>query len=183
MNAVRMKNVKYTVADIYALPDGKRAELIDGEIFYLMSPPNTQHQRIITMLIRTIGDHIEKKGGKCEVFTASFGVFLFNDDENYVEPDISVVCNLSKLGEDGCHGAPDWIIEIISPSSRKMDCITKKNKYMEAGVREYWIVDPEAEAVLICDFENGKEMSFSFKNLIKSVIFDLEMDFLIFSQQ
>ena len=109
----------YTLDDIYALPVGERAELIDGQIFY-MAPPSTKHQRILSFLHLEIGNHIRAKGGTCEVFPAPFAVFLFADHSKYLEPDISVICDKSKLDEHGCKGAPDWIIEIVSPSSRAM---------------------------------------------------------------
>lgn len=148
MEAVR-KHV-YTVDDIYNLPDGKRAELIDGNL-YMMAPPNTKHQLIMNDINIAIYNYIKSKGGKCKVIPAPFAVFLENADgnTNYVEPDISVICDPDKLNDKGCNGAPDWIIEIVSPSSRKMDYITKTNLYMNAGVKEYWIVDPMREIVMV----------------------------------
>lgn len=141
-----------TVRDIYALPDGKRAELIDGQI-YDMAPPSRTHQRLVHFLDRTIGNYIQSKGGDCEVYPAPFAVFLSDDDQNYVEPDISVICDVSKLDEKGCHGAPDWVVEVVSPSSKRMDYFRKLFKYNSAGVREYWIVDPLKELVTIYNFE------------------------------
>ena len=114
----------YTIEDIYALPDGERAELIDGKIYY-MAPPSRIHQKISWKLHQTIANYIDGQSGKCEVYAAPFAVFLNEDDINYVEPDISVICDLSKLDDKGCHGAPDWIIEITSPSSRSMDYFKK----------------------------------------------------------
>ena len=109
----------YTINDIYTLPDGERAEIIDGQIYY-MAPPNTKHQRISGMLHTKISNYIGSRRGRCEVFAAPFAVFLNQDDKNYVEPDISVVCVPDKLDERGCNGAPDWIIEIVSQSSRRI---------------------------------------------------------------
>ena len=91
----------YTVEDIYALPNGQRAELIDGQM-YMMAPPSTEHQRIVFSLSRKIADYIDSKGGSCEVFPAPFAVFLNRDEQNYVEPDISIICNKDKLSERGC---------------------------------------------------------------------------------
>lgn len=85
---------------------------------------------------------------------APFAVFLNEDDINYLEPDISVICDLSKLDNNGCHGAPDWIIEIVSPSSKPRDYMTKLFKYRTAGVREYWIVDPDKQMAMVYGFEN-----------------------------
>lgn len=142
----------YTIEDIYALPDGQRAELIDGQI-YMMAPPKTIHQRISGALHSAIYQYIKTKKGSCEVFAAPFAVFLNKDNKNYVEPDISVICDKDKIDDKGCSGAPDLIIEIISPSSRKMDYITKSALYSDAGVREYWIVDPQKETTMIYHFE------------------------------
>lgn len=151
----------YTIEDIYALPDGERAELIDGKIYY-MSAPGRTHQRLLGNLTYQIEDHIRRNNGKCEVDMAPFAVFLNNDDKNYVEPDILVVCDPSKLDEAGCHGAPDWIIEIVSPSSRSMDYFKKLFKYRTAGVREYWIVDPAKETVMVYRFEKEVMEQYSF---------------------
>ena len=138
----------YTIVDIEALPDGERAELIDGEMF-MMATPMTVHQRILVKLILKIGSYIEQNKGNCELLPAPFGVFIKKDDRNYVEPDISVICHGDRLDEMGCHGAPDWVIEIVSPSSRKMDYVRKTKLYQETGVREYWIVDPNKEMVTV----------------------------------
>lgn len=131
----------YTTKDIYSLPEGERAELIDGQL-YMMAPPNTIHQRISHLLAWKIENYIQSKKGKCEVFAAPFAVFLNKDDRNYVEPDISVICDKNKINDKGCDGAPDWIIEIASPSSTRMDYAIKLFKYRTGGVREYWIVNP-----------------------------------------
>lgn len=160
MNALKMEKV-YTTADIYALPEGERAELIDGEIYY-MAPPSTKHQRLVHFFDREIGNYIQKQHGECEVFPAPFAVFLNENDKNYVEPDISVICDKDKITDQGCNGAPDWIIEIVSPGSRKMDYYRKLFKYRTAGVREYWVVDPDKEITTVYHFEldNMEEYSF-----------------------
>ena len=144
----------YTVEDICALPDGRRAELIDGQI-YDMTPPARLHQHIIMNLSATIYKYIKQKNGTCLVYPAPFAVFLNNDDYNYVEPDISVICDKSKLDERGCNGAPDWIIEIVSPSTQRIDYGVKLFKYRGANVREYWIVNPSTRTVTVYDFESG----------------------------
>lgn len=155
------KNEIYTIRDIYALPDGERAELIDGTIYY-MAPPSKTHQRITGKLYQTIANYIDGKGGGCEIYAAPFAVFLNKDDLNYVEPDISVVCDVSKLDESGCHGAPDWVIEVVSPSSKPRDYMTKLFKYRTAGVREYWIVDPEKRRIMVYGFENDVVEQYDF---------------------
>ena len=148
-----LKTEAYTTDYIYSLPEGKRAELIDG-VVYDMAPPSTMHQRLSTKLSSKINSYIEKKQGKCEVFTAPFAVFLNADNKNYVEPDISVICDKNKLDDRGCNGAPDWIIEIVSPSTKRMDYGIKLFKYRTAGVREYWIVNPATNIVNVFDLQN-----------------------------
>lgn len=168
----------YTTADIEALPEGERAELIDGEMFR-MDTPMTIHQRILVKLTVEISLYITKKQGTCEVLPAPFSVYIKEDQRNYVEPDISVICDKDKIDEKGCHGAPDWVIEIVSPSSRKMDYELKTMLYREADVREYWIVDPEQETVTVFDFENGREaVRYAFSERIKAEIYgDLYIGF------
>lgn len=160
MDAISLEKV-YTIDDIYALPDEQRAELIDGQIYY-MSPPSRTHQKISWKLHQAIANYIDSKGGKCEVYAAPFAVFLNEDDINYVEPDISVICDLSKLDDKGCHGAPDWIIEIVSPSSKSKDYMTKLFKYRASGVREYWIVDPDKQMVMVYGFETDMVEQYNF---------------------
>lgn len=160
MNVVR-KEEAYTIEDIYALPEGQRAELIDGEI-YDMAPPSRGHQRILNFINTEINLYIRKNNGECEVYPSPFAVFLNEDDRNYVEPDISVICDLSKLNDKGCNGAPDWIIEIVSPSSRQMDYYKKLFKYRTAGVREYWVVDPDRQFVTVYNFEKETMEQYSF---------------------
>ena len=142
----------YTIDDIYALPDGQRAELIDGKM-YMMAPPNARHQDIIFSLSRKIADYIDANQGSCKIYLAPYAVFLNKDDKNYVEPDISIICDKKKLDERGCNGAPDWIIEVTSPSDPQRDYGIKLFKYRTAGVREYWIVNPQKKTVMVYDFE------------------------------
>ena len=170
MDALRKEEV-YTIKDIYALPDGERAELIDGKIYY-MAPPSWKHQRISGKLFQLIANYIDSKNGNCQVLAAPFAVFLSKDDINYVEPDISVICDLSKLDDKGCHGAPDWIIEIVSPSSRTMDYMKKMLKYELAGVREYWIVDPDKQHIMVYQFEKEIMEQYSFGDSIPVGIYD-----------
>ncbi len=140
------KQQLYTVEYIHSLPEDKRVELIDG-VIYDMTAPKRIHQKIAYELGRQIGNAIEKNHGDCEVYLAPFGVEL--DDYNYLEPDISVICDKNKLTDNGCSGAPELVIEVVSPSSRKMDYFIKLNKYMNAGVFEYWIVDPIKKQILV----------------------------------
>ncbi len=161
----------YTIDDIYSLPEGERAELIDGQIYY-MAPPTRKHQRITGELFAIIREYINTHNGTCEVDIAPFAVFLNEDDINYVEPDISVICNPEKLTDKGCSGAPDWIIEIVSSGSRRTDYYTKLFKYRTAGVREYWIVDPEKNRILVYDFESENTGDYTFADSVKAGIYD-----------
>ncbi|MCD8300251.1 MAG: Uma2 family endonuclease [Clostridiales bacterium] len=167
---------EYTTADIYSLPDGQRAELIDGQM-YDMAPPSRRHQLIISELNYLIRDYIKKKGGDCEVYPAPFAVRLNADDRTYVEPDISVVCDPKKLDDAGCTGAPDWIIEVASPGSTRMDYSVKLFKYRTAGVREYWIVDPDKKRIMVYDFANDNMSEYTFSDVVRVGIYeDLEID-------
>ena len=104
------KESTYTIDDIYALPDGERAELIDGHIYY-MAPPSTRHQRISSFISWKISEYIHTNQGACEVFAVPFAVHLDETNNTYVEPDISVICNPNKLNDKGCIGSPDWIVD------------------------------------------------------------------------
>ncbi|MDO4553817.1 MAG: Uma2 family endonuclease [Lachnospiraceae bacterium] len=162
----------YTISDIYLLPDGKRAELIRGEI-YDMAPPSRIHQKILTFFSTEILLYLRRKKGDCEIYPAPFAVFLDEKSNTYVEPDISVICDKEKLDEKGCHGAPDWIIEIVSPSSKKMDYYTKLSLYKEHGVRDYWIVDPMKQAVVVYNLEAEElPVIYRFSDSIRANIYD-----------
>lgn len=162
----------YTTDDIYALPEGQRAELIDGRI-YTMAPPQRLHQKLITELVSFIHRYIRDRKGNCEIYPAPFAVFLNEDDQNYVEPDISVICDKGKLSDMGCNGAPDWVIEIVSPSTSRVDYGIKLFKYRSAGVREYWIVNPMKESVTVFDLEKEeKSNQYDFDDAIFSCIYE-----------
>lgn len=170
MDALKKKDT-YTIEDIYTLPDGERAELIDGQIYY-MAPPNTKHQMLVMDLSYQVQDYIKKNGGICKVIPAPFAVFLSQNDKNYVEPDISVICDKNKITEKGCVGAPDWIIEVVSPGSRQMDYYKKLFKYRTAGVREYWVVDSDRKMTTIYNFEEDTMNEYSFNELAPVGIYD-----------
>lgn len=177
MALLQVKSDFYTVDDIYSLPEGKRAELIDGQI-YMMSPPTRKHQRIVMELSTIISSYIKGRNGSCEVDIAPFAVFLNQDNKNYVEPDISVICDKNKLTDKGCVGAPDWIIEVVSPSSKRNDYLLKLFKYRTAGVREYWIVDSDKNRIIVYNFETEDVNDYSFSDIVKAGIYeDLEIDF------
>lgn len=176
------KEHTYTIDDIYSLSEGHRAELINGQI-YKMAPSSTAHQRILSFLHLEIGNYIRNNTGTCEVIPAPFAVFLHNEDEsdlsNYLEPDISVICDPDKIDDKGCQGAPDWIIEIVSPGSKRLDYYTKLALYRANGVREYWIVDPLKKTIVIYDMEHDDgPVLHALSDTIKVNIYDdLEIDF------
>ena len=161
----------YTIEDIYNLPEGKRAELIDGQIYY-MSMPNRKHQDISGDLFRAIYEYIHSHKENCKVYVAPFAVYLDEATNTYVEPDISVICDPEKLDDRGCKGAPDWIIEIVSPESFQMDYYKKLFKYADTGVREYWIVNPDNNQIWIYDFENEEFRDYTLQESVKVEIFD-----------
>lgn len=170
----------YTIEDILNLPDGVRAELLDGEM-YMLATPNKIHQGTLMWLSIEVGYYIRSKKGKCKVFPAPFAVFLMNDDKNYVEPDLLVICEKDKdrLQMDGCHGAPDWAVEIVSPSSKTLDYVRKVNAYRKAGVQEYWIIDPKKETVQVYTADNwDKPSEYRFTDCVESDIVEgLKIDF------
>ena len=133
-----------------------RYELIDG-IAYMMAAPTLEHQSILMDLSRQFA--IFLKGKSCKVFAAPCDVCLNSlgdEDDTVVQPDLFVVCDESKLDKKRCNGAPDMVIEILSPSTSKRDLFIKLKKYQNAGVREYWIVDPDTQAVNVHILENGR---------------------------
>ena len=159
--ALPAEKARYTFADVLTWPDDERAELIDGEAIMMAPAPATAHQLISGELFGQLHSYL--KGKKCKVISAPFDVRLFEQDgdspediDTVVDPDISIVCDPSKLDEHGCKGAPDMVVEILSPSTRRHDRLTKYNLYQRAGVREYWIVDPTDKSVQVFTLEDGR---------------------------
>ena len=126
-----------------------------------------------------VRNYIEEHKGKCEVYAAPFAVYLDERSNTYVEPDISVICDPDKLDDRGCKGAPDWIIEIVSPASKKMDYLLKLLKYRFAGVKEYWIVDPEKNRVIVYNFTGDESVNdYTLQDFVKVGIYeDFVIDF------
>ena len=149
------KKKKYTLDDYYALPDEQRVELIDG-VFYDMGAPSTYHQIIGMELGFRLKSFIKEKGGSCIPLASPVDVQLDCDDKTMVQPDVLVLCDRSKLIKRCIYGAPDFIIEVLSESTKRKDMITKSSKYVEAGVREYWMVDIEKERVIVHYFEKDE---------------------------
>ena len=149
---------RYTYADYkeWELKPGERFEIIYGEA-YAMAAPNERHQAILTELLTQLHNYL--RGKPCKVYPAPFDVRLFyeedEDDDTVVQPDIVVVCDKGKIGEEGCRGAPDLVVEILSPSNTAIEMERKRRLYMEAGVREYWVVDPVNKGMAVYLFSNG----------------------------
>ena len=151
---------RYTFADALEWEEGEQAEIIDGEVL-LFSTPSSRHQDISVELTRQFANYLE--GKQCKVYHAPFGVRLFEQDgdrpedvDTVVQPNLSVVCDRGKLDKYGCKGAPDMVVEILSPSTQRHDRLVKLNLYQRAGVREYWIVDPDNQTVQVMLLgENG----------------------------
>ena len=173
----------YTIEDFYNLPEGIRAELINDKI-YMQASPSANHQRLSLKLTRLIADYIDARDGDCEVFPAPFDVFLSGNENECFIPDISVICNPDLIKDRGCYGAPDWIIEIVSPSTASLDYFLKPEKYRIAGVKEYWIINLMKHTVTVYHFEdeNFSPRTYSFQDNIKTNIYsDLIINFSGFS--
>lgn len=146
------KQGEYTLEDYYALPDERRVELIDG-VIYDMSAPTTIHQLIGLEIWGQLQKFIRKKKGTCIPFAAPVDVQLDCDDRTMVQPDVLVVCDRDKIIKRCVYGAPDFVVEVLSPSTKRKDGIIKLSKYISAGVREYWVVDPDKKQVVVYDFQ------------------------------
>ncbi|MBQ3975705.1 MAG: Uma2 family endonuclease [Lachnospiraceae bacterium] len=143
----------YTLEDYLKLPDDQRVELIDG-FFYDMAAPTTIHQSIAGFLYKKFLDYVLENKGPCYPFISPVDVQLDADDKTVIQPDVLIVCDRSKYRNGRIFGAPDLIVEVLSPSSRKKDMHIKLSKYYDAGVREYWIVDPEKKMLVQYDMEH-----------------------------
>jgi len=156
----------FTYADYrdWELAEGERYEIIHGEAF-AMSAPSARHQLILTELLTQF--HVYLRGKPCKVFPAPYDVRLFyradDGDDTVVQPDITIVCDERKRGDEGCRGAPDLVVEILSPSNSAMEMERKLRLYKQAGVREYWVVDPEMNGLSVFYF--GESLAFNvYKN-------------------
>ncbi len=142
------KQGEYTIEDYFALPEERRVELIDG-VIYDMASPTLIHQTISMEICARLREHIRKKKGKCIPGVAPWDVQLDCDNKTMVQPDVYVICDKSKIQNGRLFGAPDFIVEVLSPSTAKKDTGIKTAKYAAAGVREYWIVDSRRERIVV----------------------------------
>lgn len=169
---VEKKQGEYTLEDYYALPDERRAELIDG-VIYDMSTPSIPHQLIVGEVFAQIREYIRKNKGKCLPVIAPSDVQLDKDNKTMVQPDVMIICDQEKIHHFGVFGAPDFVLEVLSPSTRKKDLTLKLSKYIEAGVREYWIIDPKKKILLVYDFaEEGLPCIYPLEGKVGLVIYE-----------
>lgn len=147
------KQGEYTLEDYYSLPDERRVELIDG-VIYDMSAPNFVHQHILGDAYMAIRSYIDAKGGACLPMMAPVDVRLDSDNKTMVQPDVLILCDRSQIRKWGIDGAPDFCLEIISESTSKKDYIKKLQKYTDAGVKEYWIIDPYRKILLAYNWKD-----------------------------
>lgn len=151
--APEKKQGEYTMEDYYSLPDDRRVELIDG-VIYDMAAPTIVHQRILGEFFMMLRKYIDAKEGPCLPMMAPVDVRLDCDDKTMVQPDVLILCDEWKLCRWGINGAPDFCLEIISESSGRKDCIKKLQKYTDAGVKEYWIIDPIQKMLLTYNWKD-----------------------------
>ena len=172
MPALQSQVQLITLEQYEVLPEDKRVEVFDG-VIYDMASPSQEHQTISMELSTLLNTYTKGKKGSCRVFHAPFDVKLSDMPLTIVQPDIMVVCNKDKLDGKRCNGAPDFIIEIVSPGNPADDDIRKLYYYKNAGVREYWIVDPRRKIVIVNYFEgNMLNIQYSFDSIIKVNIYD-----------
>ena len=173
------KQGTYTVEDYLQLPDEQRVELIDG-YFYDMASPTTLHQRIAGEIYRQISNFIMDNNGECLPLISPIDVQLDCDEKTMVQPDVVILCDKDKLCKWGIFGAPEFVLEVISPSTKKKDYIKKLSKYEMAGVKEYWILDPYQQKLIVYFFESETSPTiYGFNEPISLEIYngELEIDF------
>lgn len=167
----------YTLEDYLALPDDQRVELIDG-VIYDMGSPTSPHQLIGGEVFRQIANYIRSKKGSCIPFIAPADVQLDCDNRTIVQPDVMIVCDRSKINRARIFGAPDFVLEVLSPSTRNKDIFIKSMKYLQAGVKEYWMADPMHKTVLTYDMrtENDTKMQlYTFEDKVPLALYEGEL--------
>ena len=149
---------EYTIEDYLALPKGTRAELIDG-FLYAMASPTPLHQLVATLMGQQLMNFVQEHGCPCIPISSPVDVQLHMDDKTMIQPDVMILCSHKEiLSNKRIYGAPDFVAEILSPSNRVVDMALKLFHYIAAGVREYWLVDPERGTVVVYDLEHDAEM-------------------------
>ena len=173
MEAASEEN-RYTYADYCLWDDDARYELIDGAVYAMSPAPSPMHQAIIGALYLQLGAFL--KGKPCKVFLSPFDVRLNpdTDDDTVVQPDLLVICDQSKLDNKGCNGAPDMVIEVLSPASIRHDRFEKFLLYQKYGVLEYWIADPETKTMQAYVLDDGRYYSDIFAETGKAPVHILE---------
>lgn len=147
------KQGQFTTRDIDMLPEDVRVELLDG-ILYDMAMPTYTHERIVAEILGDFIVYIRSKKGQCIATASNTGVYFDHDNKNFVVPDVVVICDKSKAKKKGVVGGPDFVLEVVSPSSRIRDIRKKEKLYSEKGVREYWIIDPERKTLIVNNYED-----------------------------
>lgn len=167
---------EYTLEDYYRLPDDVRAELIDGKFFFMNSPTST-HQGMLVKFVYQAMNFIMQNKGECQPLMAPLDVQLDCDDKTMVQPDFMIICDKEKILKDRIYGAPDFVVEVLSPSTKKRDTDIKLLKYKNAGVREYWIVDTDKERIICYYFEEDGLMPniYTFQNEVPVRIYGGEL--------
>jgi len=157
----------YTFSDYMTWGEDVRCELIDGVVYDMSPAPGWVHQGISGKLVRQLDVFLDSK--PCMVFQGPFDVRLDPDgaDDTVVQPDVTVICDRSIMSKTGCMGAPDMVVEVLSPSTAKKDLVQKRIKYQQAGIREIWIIDPETRIVQVFSIEDGKYSSIDYINAEK----------------
>lgn len=181
------ENKTYTYKDYLTYDENERIEIIGGKIYNMSPAPSRIHQKIIMKVSNQLENYIKANNGSCEVYPAPFDVILINDNEdvnsskNIVQPDISVICDKSKLTDKGCTGSPDMIIEVVSPYNPSNDFVKKLNLYEKYKAKEYWIINPMKKNILVYTLtDNGYDMPnmYSFNDIVPVSIFrEFNIDF------
>ncbi|WWU64687.1 Uma2 family endonuclease [Clostridium baratii] len=184
------ENTTYNYNDYLTYKENDRIEIIGGKIYNMAPAPSRIHQQLISDISYELQHYIKHNNGSCKVYVAPFDVILINDGEeannskNIVQPDISVICDKSKLTDKGCTGSPDMIVEVVSPYNPSNDFVRKLNLYQEYNVKEYWIINPMDRSILVyllSDNGYNAPLHYTFSNKIKVNIFgSLEIDFSTF---
>ena len=180
------KSGGYSVMDYESLPSDIKVELIDG-YFYDMASPSKIHQTILIEMLFQLKSQISKNKGKCKVYIAPSDVQLDDDDKTVVQPDLFILCNKDMIKDvKRTHGAPEFVVEVLSDTTRRKDMTLKLNKYMNAGVKEYWIVDPDKHYIIKYFFDKMELANiYTFDDVIPLEIYDgkIEVDFKMISKE